>query len=148
MTRKALLERAGEDAAALRLLGRRLWAQRSKAQAGECDRAADTLDSLAARVVELTEARLFVDMLAEVLSSAIGGGVHFAVEPEHSSVDNFFARRSEAHALSALLCGLHPIDEDGCFIHKRPISEERVAEIIAFGNNCRAALPPATEGVG
>jgi hypothetical protein len=98
-----------------------------------CVRASDLRTILNALSIDEERVAL-LDMLSEMLAASRTGGVHFAVEPEPSDVDATFAKRNEAHAMSAILTAIHPTDDDDCFIHKRPITEERCNEIIAFAN--------------
>lgn len=117
-------------------------------EAGMLERAAEKLAEYVVTAIGdnglvADKAALF-DMLSEMLAASRCGGVHFAVEPEPSGVDTSFAKRCEAHAMSALLTAVHPVDDEGCFIHKRPITEDRCNEIIAsavvYGDTRRALL--------
>jgi hypothetical protein len=56
--------------------------------------------------------------ISELLACSVTGGVHFAVEPEYSSVDVTFRKRDQAGEMSGILTDLHPLDEEGCFIHR------------------------------
>lgn len=60
--------------------------------------------------------------ISELLACSVGGGSHYAVEPKPSSVEVRFAKRDEAGQMSEILTNLHPVDDEGCFVFKRPLS--------------------------
>lgn len=76
--------------------------------------------------MEDSDARAILNRISELLACSVGGSVLFAVEPERSRVEVIFEKRDQAGELSAILTDLHPVDEDGCFVHRRPppLSEE------------------------
>jgi Lar family restriction alleviation protein len=74
-------------------------------------------------------ARETLSRISDLLACSVGGGVHFAVEPDISGIEIRFRKRDEAGEMSRILTDLHPVDEEGCFVHGRALQSSASASV-------------------
>lgn len=83
--------------------------------------AADALEALRSRLAQGDGWQDIRQRITDLLACSSGGCVTFAVEPERSSIQVWFNKRDEAGEFSRILTDLHPVDDEGCFVHNRPL---------------------------